>query len=437
MAAALTIIVSSITLIISAIMILRIYGRNFIVTIPGMFYLSYIILIFVGSPVVFIDSNYSALAYYISTHLGMFLPILGIMFVNHYSQTNTRSALEKFLQKPLVERYGGASFRIPFLILCAVSIAVSYKYLSAIDIPIFYLFGDLDSALSLAKLREMATTTLKGIKLHRYRFFMSQLLPVLSIIAYLKMKMNGRFFWKILFLSLFFATSFMAVVDLQKKPLLAYLLMVFVAMSFYKGRVNYRSIVIITLIILLLLFAMFTFIMGLEGRPFSDVLSAISSRLFIGQSYPLLLYFQAFPQKHDYLYGQSFPNPGGMFPFKPFPLTRYIFNTNLGIADIAATAPTVFFGEIYANFGFAIMMLWMIFVGILLQLIQNYFQNKEKNVILSAFYIFYIIQCMQLALTSFFVVFHLYLILFVAASQFLKLTSKLISGSLRTVHQNG
>ncbi|MEK0337531.1 MAG: hypothetical protein QQN41_08880, partial [Nitrosopumilus sp.] len=126
-----------------------------------------------------------------------------------------------------------------------------------------------------------------------------------------------------------------------------------------------------------------------------------------------------------------------MFPFKPFPLTRYIFNTNLGIADIAVTAPTVFFGEIYANFGFAIMMLWMIFVGILLQLIQNYFQNKEKNVILSAFYIFYIIQCMQLALTSFFVVFHLYLILFVAASQFLKLTSKLISGSLRTVHQNG
>ena len=177
--------------------------------------------------------------------------------------------------------------------------------------------------------------------------------------------------------------------------------------------------------------------MGLGERPISDVFSAISSRLFIGQSYPLLLYFQTFPKKHDYLYGQSFPNPGGILPFKPFPITRYIYNTNLGLADIAATAPTVFFGEIYANFGFAIMMIWMVFVGILLQLIQNYFQHKEKNVIISSLYIFYIIQCMQLALTSFFVVFHLYLILFFTASQFLKLTSKLISGSLKTVHQNG
>lgn len=426
MAAALTIIVSSITLIISAIMILRIYGRNFIITIPGLYYAFYVGFIFVGSPFVFIQNNYDNFYYYLSTHLGLILPIIGMYIGVKFTNRDAKVSFDKFLFQPLTNQYGGFSLFLPYSILCLISLAISLKYLSLIEIPLFYLIQDVDSVLSLAKLRELATTTLKGAKLHRYRFFMVQLLPLLTLIAYFKMRLTQKINWRVIFLSLFAITSFLGVADLQKRPILDFFLMIFVASSLYSGKVNYRRIFIIGLIFILILILMYMTIMGLSERSLIDVLEAISSRVFIGQTHPLYLYFEAFPWKHDFLYGTSFPNPGGLLPHKPFPLTKYIFKTNMGLVDIVATAPTVFFGEIYANFGFMIMLPWIFFVGLLLQLIQTYFENHSKTILSLSFYAFYVVWCTRLALTGFFLVFHLYLVLFFIISQFIKITSGMI-----------
>ena len=174
---------------------------------------------------------------------------------------------------------------------------------------------------------------------------------------------------------------------------------------------------------------MYMSIMGLSERSLIDVLEAISSRVFIGQTHPLYLYFEAFPWKHDFLYGTSFPNPGGLLPHKPFPLTKYIFKTNMGLADILATAPTVFFGEIYANFGFLMMLPWMLSVGIILQRIQVFFEIREKTIFTCSFYAFYVVWCTRLAQTGFFTVFHFYLVLFFVVSHFIKITSGVIDGA--------
>ena len=428
MAAALTIIVSSITLIISAIMILRLYGRNFIITIPGLYYTFYVVFIFVGSPFVFIQNNYDNFYYYLSTHFGLILSIIGMIIGNHFASRNAQASFYNFLSKPFSKQYDGFSFFLPFSILCLISIAISFKYLSLIEIPLFYLIQDVDSVISLAKLRELATTTLKGAKLHRYRFFMVQLLPLLALMAYFKMRLTQKINWRVIFLILFAFTSFLAVADLQKRPILDFFIMIFVASSLYSGKINYRRVFIIGLVFLLILILMYMTIMGLSERSLIDVLEAISSRLFLGQTFPLYLYFEAFPSKHDFLYGTSFPNPGGLLPHKPFPLTKYIYRTDMGLADIVATAPTIFFGEIYANFGIILTIPWILGVGILLQLIQSYFENRTKTILSASFYSFYVVWCMQLTLTGFFIVFHLYLVFFFVLSKFIILTTGFIDG---------
>ena len=48
--------------------------------------------------------------------------------------------------------------------------------------------GDINIA-DLAKLRESSTTTFKLGKLHRYKFFMAQLIPFLVVLALLKSKL--------------------------------------------------------------------------------------------------------------------------------------------------------------------------------------------------------------------------------------------------------
>ena len=123
MAAALTIIVSLMTLIISAIMILRLYGRNFIITIPGLYYTFYVVFIFVGSPVVFIQNNYDNIYYYLSTHLGLIFSIIGMHIGVKFTSRNARASFYNFLSKPFSKQYGGFSFFLPFSILCLISLA--------------------------------------------------------------------------------------------------------------------------------------------------------------------------------------------------------------------------------------------------------------------------------------------------------------------------
>ena len=65
--------------------------------------------------------------------------------------------------------------------------------------------------------------------------------------------------------------------------------------------------------------------------------------------------------------GYSFPNPGGLLPFENFPLTvevsKFMFPEHFA-KGIIGSAPTVFWGEMYANFGPIGIVLSSFFVGV-------------------------------------------------------------------------
>ena len=128
---------------------------------------------------------------------------------------------------------------------------------------------------------------------------------------------------------------------------------------------------------------------------------------------PLAHYFSLFPNIHDFLYGASLPNPAGLFQFNNFPITKWVYNfvyTNPW--GIEGTAPTAFIGEIYANFGYPIMLLSILLLAIFLQIIQIKYISKSKTLLSTAYYSYFVYLSSQLALTGVFVVIHIYLILF-------------------------
>ena len=153
--------------------------------------------------------------------------------------------------------------------------------------------------------------------------------------------------------------------------------------------------------------------MGVDQDSSVRLLENIGNRIFFTHTTALYHYFSLFPSSHDFLYGVSFPNPAGIFQFENFPLTKWIFINGLNRSrQIVGTAPSAFIGEIYANFGFLIMILSILLLSMFLQFIQIKFIAKPRTLLLTTFYTYFVFLSGQFAMTGIFIVLHLYLFIF-------------------------
>ena len=105
------------------------------------------------------------------------------------------------------------------------------------------------------------------------------------------------------------------------------------------------------------------------------------------------------------MYGISFPNPAGIFPFESFRLTVEIMNYAKGdlLGDLVGSMPTVYIGEMYINFGLYGLILASIMFGFALQTLDILFVRSllvSKSVIFSSLYIYMIYYFSQFAETG-------------------------------------
>ena len=76
------IIVSATTLLISFMWMYKLLGKNMILSLPGYFYIYFIVFIFLGSPFIFIKNGLDNHLYIISTHLVLIILPMSIYLVN-------------------------------------------------------------------------------------------------------------------------------------------------------------------------------------------------------------------------------------------------------------------------------------------------------------------------------------------------------------------
>ena len=392
-------------------------GYNFILTLPGFFYVHFIVFIFLGSPVFFLFKGATNFQYIIATHLVMLIFPLGIAIMNKLMKIDYQLTFTTYMQESINDQQWGNQFLFLYLAVLGIAMSVTLLYYSKLEIIPFNfminnVMGDVNIT-DLAKLRESSTTTFKLGKLHRYKFFMAQLIPFLVVLALLKSKLTKKNVWRLLFFILAVFAMYRSISDLQKKPLLDFIILLFIALWIFRGKINWQQVGILIGVSFGILSLMYIYIMGLTNRPFLALLEGISSRLFLGQTAPLYYYFSLFPDSHDFLYGASLPNPAGIFQFEHFPITKWIFVNGLNRSwEIVGTAPSAFIGEMYANFGFPIMVLSILILSLILQYIQIKFITRPRTLMLTAFYAYFVFLSGQFAMTGLFVVAHLYLILF-------------------------
>ena len=285
------------------------------------------------------------------------------------------------------------------LLFVLVVVALYLSKISRIAILVALLDGIQESHIA----RSSMGNNFSG-KYHWYRLVIHDLANVITFsffAAYLLKKEKIHF---ILFAFSFLVSAFTALMATQKAPiawLLIGLFMVYVAVR-HRGFYPIRKVIIFFPAIIGILVLAYVYFMGVSDV--SIALSRVFSRAFAGSIQPAYHYLEFFPTHHDFLYGASLPNPGGIFPYQPYALTTEIMNwVNPSDIDkgIVGSMPTVFWGEAYANFGYAGLIFIPFLVGFLLYVVDIFVSKITDTPLKIGFYVWILVHYKSLATKGF------------------------------------
>lgn len=285
-------------------------------------------------------------------------------------------------------------------IICSL-FSIYYYYSQGLEnLAITAIINNLNTS-EIASARSSMTNNYAG-NLHWIKFVTNDLfflsILYLTIIFFIKERLN-----KFLYLFMVIIFSFNLLVTTEKAPILDFMLSVFLLRYFFLNlkRNNLIKIIFSISMVLFVLFFVYKNFMSISSM--SQVSYSIISRIFGGQIQVAYYYLEFFPNFHPYLYGLSFPNPAGILPFINFPLTQTVHSwvhPEFASIGIIGSMPTIFWGELYANFGPLGVVFFTPIIGFLLYLLNWYFGLKKNNVLGLSVFVFLMFHYKNLALSS-------------------------------------
>ncbi len=288
------------------------------------------------------------------------------------------------------------------VMVALASIAVLLKYISKIDdIAIFTVIAD---GVQEAKLARSEMGNNFDGKYHWYSLFMHTIGLWAFLSFYINWLLERNLKNKLFFIISGVAMLFSVIMATEKAPLLDLIISMFLAyyLTMSKGVIPLRRLFVFFAI--LLTFGVILYLGFMGVTTVSGAIFSVFSRAFAGSLSPAYFYLEYFPAIKDFLYGESFPNPGGLLPFTPFRHTVELMlwvHPELKNLGIVGSMPTVFWAEAYANFGVIGIFTVPFLIGVLLFLIQQAFNFKYKNPMNLALLVWVIVHYKKLSITGF------------------------------------
>ncbi len=258
-----------------------------------------------------------------------------------------------------------------------------------------------------------------GSGYHWYNFFMRDALIFLSSV-FIAMRLQGiiRVSMAVIIAS-FVVVTFSLVMATEKGLFVDYLitLALLFIISRRRGVASFSGVFYLSIPIFIALIIFYIFFMG--DSNFVAAISSIISRGLTGSLQPIYHYLEFFPEYQDWLYGASFPNPGGILPFTSFSLNTEVMcfvEPKICDAGIVGTMPAIYWGEMYANFGYFGLVVAAPLIGFSLYFI-NWIVFKlyldPLNTALFAWLLMHYKNLSVTALSTFFFDLNLYLIIII------------------------
>lgn len=410
-------VISIISLWLSYRLVKSLTGAMKIPFISTFFMLNYVVYTFIGATllnVFYFDYEVNTYVYsrpdilfntWLYAVSGLYLIPLGMFFANtvFYSYRPNILGTKLLSQKVKIKPRDSSSlmFIIVFFFF-TIALITFFRYSSQVKIPLLGVFQGLSKG-DLTFLRSESGANFGG-KMYRYVMLMKSLPLMLLLIVFI-LKNEGRK-WKFFFIILLGYNIFISLIDTQKSPVLKLIILLVLAHFYLKNKVNRKVVFRIVVFMLSLMMLMYVFFMGLAGRDFLTILGGPLHRIFIGQVTPFY-YYQLFQEQFGYIYGTSFPNPGGIFPFVWRRITVEVMmfaHPELIQMGIVGSMPTVFYGDWFINFGPYAALFSMVLFGFIIQLSDIVFLSrlsKNKSLFSSVLFIYCIGHFSKYSQTSF------------------------------------
>ncbi len=371
-------------------------------SIPMLFVISYLVFSFLGAPMLFFGLNRKVASLGITDRdlcaatcfysgVALIMVCLGFNYARwvfglrprRYDLPEARTIVNVYLP------------RIFFaLIVCLAALLIYIQ-----RVPDLALLNLLKGGFGrvLLEARSDATNALEHA--WRFQFFGDNAAPFLSYVLFAAYLHTRRKEYLMGFLFAGAISVFSAIMNLTRGNLVYYIgSLVFLYYLTLRKKIPVRTVVMYTI------FA-FVFVVGLilaisRTHPLSAALGFVE-RTFSGYLLAAYFYMQIFPEVHDYLWGLSFPNPGGVFPFEHFPITVYvsevIFGERIGLVG---SAPAPFWAEMYANFGSFGALVVSFLVGIILWIVHVWTTTWHQTMVNDALITFLAFYLQFLAVGS-------------------------------------
>lgn len=292
----------------------------------------------------------------------------------------------------------GVQLRIALLLAVVALVLADYL----VRVPRIALLVALDSSITEAEVVRSLMGNDFGQGYHWYSLAIHDIANLLTFTTFAAWLLRKSAATLTLFLCAFGLSGFSAVMAIEKGPLLWILIGLMLTWLLVRkgGAITMRHILPFMMLAPLLMALIY---MAFEGSAsLIDGLLAAFSRAFAGSIEPAYHYIQFFPAQHDFLYGRSFPNPGGLFPWEPYRLTEEVMDwVYPNDAGVVRSAPTIFWAELYANFSVLGVVIVPPFVGFALYLLALYVSRLADGPAKTGYLVWLLLYFKNLAVSSF------------------------------------
>lgn len=376
-------------------------------TVPSVFFIFYFFFIYAGSfYVYFISSGGTAIKYLVAIHLILLLIPVGTIIANYILKFRPKEELTTYFRQKVRDNLKDSVFVIPFSLIVLFSIGIFATYLFQLPtIPFLSLLSATSSYTELTETRYLATTGFTGNS-YLYSLSYSILLPLTSLIALSKWFASKRKTWLITFSVLFFISIFGTLATNQKAPIVTYVVGLFILYTINRGKINYKKTALVLITLLLILLPMVYLLnpdIPAGKERILKSMQGISHRIFLGQTSCLYSYFEVFPNIHPFVYGRTIGDLSTFMGWDCFQASQYVYDWLFPYHAGKGSANTIFIADMYADFGYVIMILSIIFVGFLLQTCQIWLTRSPKTPVNIALLSFLCISFAKLSQTNLFV----------------------------------
>jgi len=358
-------------------------------SIPMIYFFFHSVFITVGAPLLFVDRGMEQPRYLFAVLLATSLFPVGCWLANRIFSFSPRDETAHYISRPLKEGAKEEVWLTVWFVFFALCAALSFMYLSKLgSIPIISIIRDAPNAEEVSSLRNAATAGFAG-RYHRYSLVFYHLMPLAAYVAVIMARITKKRFWKMAAISSGVFSAFMLIATGVKGPVIIFVLTVTSFVIWMSDRRRALKILALGFVISTFLIGLIYFLVYIRTKSVavegfevaSKLFLMIGGRVIITQSTPLYEIFSVFPEMQDFLFGRTFTNPGGVFPFRPFRLSFFIFDLISPYATFRGSANSSYYAEIYANFGWTIMMCSMLLWGTLLQTLHIGFMRANKTVL--------------------------------------------------------